>query len=602
MIEMNNPTGEGMFDSFRNTGTETVLSPQQRGREMRYPPASPEINILANTENPALVRHIMRSVTRRMEAAVTRAPGFIDQYELARVYNTALQRAEFLQSRLPGTKEQSIALYLGYDDSEELGRPKIGEESQDRIKTAEVNRSLIRELTNEAGLLVTRFKFASLFRTYEQNAGSVEKVAELFLYPAMYHPQAEDFKALFNADASLYIDPTKDLPEKLERREGGLYFINEQSEAVRLKEADKLGDNIDLAMRVYFVVGLTENPQAIRELKGKPGWKILFPTEEDEKRLLGDIDQWYAGVGSKDGKIQKTKAHTKAYKTHKHRGLLSRFGNIYARAEDAATMQELRATVRELAGEEAEEIAFRSMRMFGVAANMGSEYYWDPDKKNWKIEQEGFPQSDDMVRIMNTREWHLKNDAAGHPCGPKSTRGKYERLATDFFSFTTVDTPKGKRSLKEMWWGYTDEPAKKLGELPWDELPKDVLGKWFLRVFHAARKGGFFDKITNISWDPRTAGNPETWEQIKKDTNILISDAVVANGWLKGKEGWFDTEATRWKIVFRQNVVSIFDDPEGRRQNMWILRNGGAGVEGEPGHTTLENALKAAKYEYKTNK
>jgi hypothetical protein len=128
-----------------------------------------------------------------------------------------------------------------------------------------------------------------------------------------------------------------------------------------------LGKKIDKVVRACVVVGMCEDPVKLRELRKKSGWKFIFANDTEEKRFLGDMDEW------DDERIVITDQETKEVirdslkreKDSKSRVGIAKFGNLWARAETTGEAAEFRKTMLELV--EGDELALHLGMGMGTA-------------------------------------------------------------------------------------------------------------------------------------------------------------------------------------------------------------------------------------------
>jgi hypothetical protein len=229
-----------------------------------------------------------------------------------------------------------------------------------------------------------------------------------------------------------------------------------------------LGKKIDKVVRACVVVGMCEDPVKLRELRKKSGWKFIFANDTEEKRFLGDMDEW------DDERIVITDQETKEVirdslkreKDSKSRVGIAKFGNLWARAETTGEAAEFRKTMLELV--EGDELALHlGMGIFKIWAG-DAEYAAMVIQKDGKptAQFEGWPNASDLAKLMHFSVWQMKQNAAGHPCGPKETRGKVKKLLSTFPKFAVIETTDGKkRTLHEEMWGYDGNDAKRLGDV-----------------------------------------------------------------------------------------------------------------------------------------
>lgn len=404
------------------------------------------------------------------------------------------------------------------------------------LEKAEKNRwPVINELKDRAAEFASRQKMDYHFSQIDKAGGDLGEIAKEFFRPRSYHVLTKDYDIIFNAPGT-----------------------NEEG-----REGTGFGDAIDMALRAYYIIGLCEKKEELQELKNSPGWSILFTSQEQETEWVGNIDQWEStSQRSLDTFAEENEA----------RGKLTKKGNLWARKESLGERKRIREAVRDFVGgpdaEAAEEIAFRLFDGWGMSAMVGTEVERDSSGKIIAIQQEGFPTSNDLIKVADTRDWQEKQRLAKHPGGPKLSVGQIDRMVVDFLRFHK--NPEGTATLYEDWWGLGASEAKKLGQLGWQDMTPNLLRDLWLRFFFAGREGGLFALWKTIYHDPKMLGKIEFWEGLTKTINVLFSDTVVMNGRIRGlSKEQLKARQNAEKIRIKQTIWAIIHR-SGARENTWL--------------------------------
>jgi hypothetical protein len=599
-------------------------------RSIEQAQMAPEREMISRAMTPEQVTWAVREFVDKSQDSIVKAPMYVDRYSQLGMYWQLINKATSIELGLE--KNKNVLKYLGFEEIgvnshrmlpeltgyQEMEIPEDADDKQvkrienwnkiiaeqktknkELLQLAESQReSLAKELRSESAYLASQAKFFREFDQYESTGGSVDEIAKGFLVPTSLHVQSWDLATVFRAGPKL----------KLRNGEAASQF-KERS------EARHWGDDVDKAMRAYYIIGLCERPKELKALKETPGWKLLFPTLEEERMWLGDINRWtevkrteemYSNEfeDGKRGSFKFSKEQRDVLGIGDEFSSLTKFGNKWAHKENTKERNELRAVVTAMVGgnKSAEEFAYRFFRLSGMAAKFGGETYWDGSKKTWVYAVEGFPAgSDDLTKMTVTREHQLKDSMSGHPIGPHRTRGKLEKVVDDFFTFATpikdiaiMDNrseriKKAKRTIKELWWGYSDEKAHKLSEIDWESYPPEIWRDHKLRIFFGGRssnsaKGlGFYQKWTKVGWDPRDLMQTEFWEQVNKDLNVLVGDTFVANGNLKRYDGKKDVLKSEVEET-KKRIKKLFSDGIlYQRENEPWVNNPGL----KPGESTI---------------
>ena len=402
----------------------------------------------------------------------------------------------------------------------EMEKKRKWESKQEELE--ETREPLIEALRQSVDEALLRMKVEDMWKIYRTNAGSAEKMAEIFLYPVDGMMTAEDLEKLFN------------LPD--------------------------FGHKIDKAMRLFYVIGNCAKKEKMIALMDTPGFKKLFPEGENDPLFRGFI-------GDPSGWVEDNERTEETYK-EEERGLLTKHNNIFSRKENVEAKRELYENIakfidlmalRESGGfegksfEEIKEViqnfethketvdamktGMKLFKMFGLAARAGGEKY-----SNGKIELEGFPETDELATLMNFALWQKKQDGSKFDCGNEVRIGKADRAITCFMGMLNEGEGQHKRTFLEKWWGYKEdnlgprEDAIDLGDMRWLEQDENIMRGWFLRVFFAGRKDGFVDVWKERKYDDITMfGDPAFIKGLNKLWAILINENLVAHGHFRNK-------------------------------------------------------------------
>ncbi len=382
------------------------------------------------------------------------------------------------------------------------------------VITAELHRS-----TNE---ISTVQQFLFWFNQFNRAGRSLSKYAEIFenmSTDTLIEPST--FKTLLT------------LPAAIEDAEGA--------------EGRPLGNDIDRVIRACILVGLCENKQKFTDLMLRPGFKLLFNdgprSVEDQSRditnFIGTPTRWEdqrKTTKAQDGTVVSS---LDTENINKLRGKLTKYGNIWARPETLDESDDFRKTLIELVGGNvlAVDLGVGLFKLFGMDADAGSLKYIN-DKGAEASLLEGWPNAGDLAKLMCFEDWQRKQNAAGHPCGPKETRTKIKKLLLPFLKFASIKIDKNgakeQRSLYEAMWGYSDEPAKRLGDIGWEKLTNDVFNEWGSKISVPAGEKGLFNLLRAEKSDPDAMMQDSFWEFFKLNLNVVVNDLLVSEGELKG--------------------------------------------------------------------
>ncbi len=608
MAQIDDEDQRGSFQDYGSQLQKDVLGRMSAEEQRRFrETSSNEVLRISEATRPAQVVWEVRNMVEVATLAPAEAPEYDNQFMRLQFYWALLG----LQRKLALVGDPVVS-FLGYSPD------RVGT-SQFRYCSGPEIESMRSVVETELAFYVAMSKFNAVYGRYEANGGSIDQVANNFTIPIAYHLQARDLNAIFNAGPTVVVDSSVNkLPENLRNSE----------------EITPFGANVDRALRAYFVISLCEKTKDFLDLMGMPGWSLLSSGIELEIRenldgpitvvdnlgnLQGEVRsgesvKWIKtidGFGRKSYEVElkdgskgliselsvskvidenflygnprawrNGRRESKSLAQEKdYRGVLTKYGNIFAHAETEEERKEVRtAVLKYIANGDklAEEVAFRMFRLFGMAAHGSYEKYSDG------LDQEGFPTTDDMVKIMQTKIWQEKQTKGGHNCGPDATKGEFERFAVDFLRYTAVDTDKlgdgfgtvatgtKTRSFFELWWGYfadeigQTEKAHRLGELPWEKMPPHMFRDWMLRIFYAGKKdGGMLSNFTSQTWSGELLLTEDFYEGFNKALNIMVQPAIMLNGKFRGskdedfRDGALDKEKMRLRSLFTHGISNL---------------------------------------------
>lgn len=382
-----------------------------------------------------------------------------------------------------------------------------------------------------------------------------------------------------------------------------------------------LGDKIETAMRLYYVASLCEKPTRFKELMEKPGWKqFLFPDSTPSEVIeewVGKPDKWEkeADLGGnrvksveqrkRDKTIEdKDKKDDVDIKMEREGGLRGKLTNKNIFAESNTYFEtKLHEAIRKFIGGEGEDyvsnteaeaaqgIAYRQFRLLLLADKEGFELYKKAKNKDkfdayngLEISYENAPAASDFGKLLHPDLYIGKSYRKNRDSCPKLgyfySRTLYSRFMVDFLRHTSVKTVVGivaggvknryseERSLMEMWWGYQgglkvgnkvyeEEPATRLGDLPWEKmgleghnltsdqavefdlpvggLHNEVLKSLYLSGFMSGGEKRVFDFVTQTDPDPNDLIDEGWWKKFYKMLDVGIRPSVALNGVFRGK-------------------------------------------------------------------
>lgn len=323
----------------------------------------------------------------------------------------------------------------------------------------------------------------------------------------------------------------------------------------------ELGTKIDKVVRACMVVGMCEDPVKLRELRNKSGWKFIFANDMEEETFLGNINEWDEVRTVTTDQVTK-KVIYDSLKRERESGTrvgIAKFGNLWARAETTEEATEFRKTMLELVG--GDELALHlGMGIFKIWAGDAEHAAMVIQKDGKPTAQfEGWPNASDLAKLMHFSVWQMKQNAAGHPCGPKETRGNVKKLLSTFPKFAVIETPDGnKRTLYEEMWGYGGNGAKRLGDASWNRMVPDMWNDWGSRINVPAggEKGnGLFGWLKAEKADADALTSVQFWELLTLNLNVVVNEQLVADGELYGKDQKELAEKVKQE---RQTIVKNF--------------------------------------------
>jgi len=472
--------------------------------------------------------------------------------------------------------------------------------------TNEERKDVVGALQEAEAEIVVRQLIYEHFKHLASNTDNLEGLVQFYLMP---QPTAEALNLFFNL---------KDVQRaKTETAGGG--------------EVKTFGDKVDMAMRLYYIVALSEKREQLEKLRKTPGWRMIFPNStpdqpSDEELLwVGSVVNWKDGLrrigdkaenpkegndlveeldkGHRKGFVAKGNIFAHAgYQLYEQKRLDEKGKPEYVKVPETGAEQEtyVRKKVIEFLGgdrsaEAAEEVAFRLFKLWGVAAEMGFEVYENPKypkgaSSSYKLEYEMGPATDDFAKI--TRPWmyqwkqifekegaseELDTSTIRRDAGPLGTWGRYDRFYVSIFRRLGYDIKipeypeeieiekKGKgerwggevqkRSLVELWWGYSEEKknikrfeedkggkdvilpsekAHRLGEIDWDKFGRGIINYSYLGAFMAGRERvGVYQLTRKTDWNPTSLlelTDPDWWGNFNKYMQVAIHSDLPSEG------------------------------------------------------------------------
>ncbi len=458
----------------------------------------------------------------------------------------------------------------------------------------------------EAEILV-RHLIMKNWKNYSFQRENLTGLVQLYFGPV---PTIGGLEVLFNLSSNEgVVDRT---PTDVELRHFGdkidmarrLYFVN-----ALCQKPDKFKELMETPGWEEFLFPSGADPNEVKKWIGLPGkWKPEDEPHRGEirtRRLLAEENGAITKDTIKklpDGTVKKDWIST-GYDLNKDvRGLLTR-GNIFAQS-DPQRDEELHEAIRVFLGgrkdadrksqveaRSAQLLAYRLFKLWLEADEEGYEIYYNPDQKpalglfaKKELEFENGPAASDFGKLTAPALYALKSyrkatDFGSHrDFGPEGAFGKYPRFCVSFLRTSSVPVEievEGERrieerSLHELWWGnpqkeidgviYPEEPALRMGDLPWKELkgalkrdmltPEEarVLGiPWegmndealvvlYLSTFMAGREEkGFYTLGLQTTWDERMLMDPSFWLRLSKAIDVGIKPGVATFGIFRAK-------------------------------------------------------------------
>lgn len=401
--------------------------------------------------------------------------------------------------------------------------------------------------------------------------------------------------------------------------------VNKTDSGVKLRS---LGDKVATALRLYLINSLCEKPTRLEALMKKPGFnKYLFPGMEanpEFKEYIGEPNKWEKEVEA--GGTRKKDTIRDEIKRGERGPLAQK--NIFAESNPFLEVK-LHKAIRKMLGgevgatdaekhvnkqeaEAAQRMAYRLFRLFLTADVEGYEIYTDPaiktseydPLKGYALVYENGPAASDFGKLAHPDLFIIKSDRknrdAAPPIGILHSRDYYPKFVTDFFRQASFNVPVEiigpggiketiieERSLSEVMWGneaggnvsgkpsftYAEEGAMQLGDVPWDGLDEEVLGKIdgikefkelidrgfgtkdaaeivglpsgglspeilhagiYLSGFMFGREGNVFDLVTKTNVRIEDLLDEGWWRILWKKLDVGTKPGIVLNGEFKG--------------------------------------------------------------------
>lgn len=328
-----------------------------------------------------------------------------------------------------------------------------------------------------------------------------------------------------------------------------------------IEGSKSVGANIDKVYRACVVVGMCEDPVKLKQMRNKPGWKLLFGTPEEERKFLGNVDEWDEVRTIKTDPDTKKVVYDslKREKNSKTRVGIAKYGNLWARAETTEEAEEFRKSLLELVG--GDELAlYLGMGIFKIWAGDAEHAAMVIEKDGKPTAQfEGWPNASDLAKLMHFSVWQMKQNAAGHPCGPKETRGRVKRLLVSFPKFNVIEDPDGnKKTLYEEMWGYEGGTARSLGDASWNRMLPDVWNDWGTRInIPAGGKdgNGLFGWLKSEKLNTDNIMSAPFWELLTLNLNVIVNDQLVADGELSI---WDPVKLSKAVTARKKEIIDTF--------------------------------------------
>ena len=401
-----------------------------------------------------------------------------------------------------------------------------------------------------AASVESRLKFGSMRHMYFQNIENISGLATFYFIANMI--TREDLDIFYNMPFAGEIGRVV--------TKGGVEIGGERNEKEKGKE---LGQMVELAQRLYEVVGLSEDPtRFINELKNSDGWGLVvnssLPKEEQDKIFkdwFGDPVKWTSmekgrRFDSLEDVAKGTGKRTVDEETSSgQRGKITECGNIF-RGDTPEHIQKTRAAVVEfLGGSEvaklAENLGWWQFRITEQASYYGCQYYKIIDKDgkevgSWAAEMGGDVSSDE-VKTINPAAYQDVYRRKGRGGGPIGSLQKIKPFAVDVYRGIAFEKGYKLRdgtvidhdvSLRELMWKH----GLRLGGVDYKALPERPILRPYLSMFMAGREkiGTFVTETDESIMSPDMFLTPGFWHSFYRSLDVGITAAVVYKGNLEG--------------------------------------------------------------------
>lgn len=341
------------------------------------------------------------------------------------------------------------------------------------------------------------------------------------------------------------------------------FFARVYGEMPGIKENEKewksVSDQIDIGIRAFMYLGLQSDPRMADDLKWfreGGGFKKLFANETTEKEWLlklklktlpNEVNE-VADLYQKD--FDKLTDDDKA-----------RLDNIpafnrFADANNGGTVKATMDAVRELMCEGihkdspvmkfqsqfALNLADKSFRMLGLAAQYGTHPSKMENGRATKVVNEGAPWNDFWVEVMHPQDKVTYNRQNSYWEGPVAWANfAPERMMVDFLRMTPVRDSKFPDSK-----GHTQSAmelfveGKTIGQIMKDE---DHIGDWSYRaylirpLFLFREDTGAHPALSGELANDKNVKSRAFWEGVEKSIHITCRDWIITNG---RNEKWFE--------------------------------------------------------------
>lgn len=375
-------------------------------------------------------------------------------------------------------------------------------------------------------------------------------------------------------------------------------------ETVVRGEVKTFGDKIDMAMRLYYINGLCQKTKEFAKLMETPFWKeVVFPnaTQEELEIWVGKPKAWRE---EDEPGEKRTKDDLKEEASDGRRGLLTKI-NVFAESSDET--QKLHENIRVFLGgagnegdrrkrgvakkqadaaEAAQQIAYKIVKLWMMADELGYEIYYDPKQKaslghfeKRKLEFENGPAGSDFGKLVYPFLYSLKNYRKGRDFGPITSFGDYDTMAASVLSVlsTKLDElpdengyvagkKEERRSFLELWRGHPEgdgrpkESSMRLGEMPWIEQGEEVLVVPYLSAYMAGRKqkGTYPIVLATASgetWDKNRLMDENWWRALWKAIDVGIKPGIPLRGVFRDKDS---EELSKLTKEHKSQIVQSF--------------------------------------------